>query len=59
MLFRSISYLQDVENVPFGFIDNGLDDYVEEKDVDGDRWVREREQLYPFDDLNYKWDGRL
>jgi hypothetical protein len=47
-----------VENVPFGFIDNGLDDVVE-KDANGDLWRSEREQLYPFDDFNYQWDSRL
>ena len=58
-LQKEISYLQDVDNVPFGFIDNGIDEVVEEIDDKGDRWVREREQLYPFDDLGYKWDTRL
>jgi len=58
VLQKELSYLQDVENVPFGFIDNGLDDVVEQ-DASGDIWRREREQLYPFDDLNYKWDSRL
>ena len=57
-LQKEISYLQDVENVPFGFIDNGIDSpHDSEIDVNGDRWVREREQLYPFDDLNYRWNG--
>ena len=57
-LQKEISYLQDVENVPFGFIDNGIDSpHDSEIDVDGDRWVRDREQLYPFDDLNYRWNG--
>ena len=52
------AYLQDVENVPFGFIDNGLDDFVE-KDANGDLWQGDREQLYPFDDFNYDWRARL
>jgi hypothetical protein len=52
------AYLQDVENVPFGFIDNGLNDTVE-KDANGDLWSRDREQLYPFDDFNYSWNSRL
>ena len=60
ILQKEISYLEDVENVPFGFIDNGIDSpHDTEIDAAGDRWVREREQLYPFDDLNYKWDTRL
>ena len=52
------AYLQDVENVPFGFIDNGLNDTVE-KDANGDLWSRDREQIYPFDDFNYSWNSRL
>jgi hypothetical protein len=48
----------DTQLVPFGFIDDGLREDVE-KDENGDIWLREREQLYPFDDLNYKWDTRL
>ena len=57
-LQKEISYLQYVENVPFGFIDNGIDSpHDSEIDVDGDRWVCDREQLYPFDDLNYRWNG--
>jgi hypothetical protein len=60
VLQKELSYLEDVENVPFGFIDNGIDSpHDTEIDAAGDRWVREREQLYPFDDLNYAWDTRL
>ena len=60
VLQKEISYLEDVENVPFGFIDNGIDSPLDsELDAKGDLWVREREQLYPFDDLNYKWDTQL
>lgn len=58
VLQKEQAYLQDVDNVPFGFIDNGLDDTVEQ-DANGDLWNRDREQLYPFDDLNYSWDSRL
>jgi hypothetical protein len=58
VLQKELQYLEDVENVPFGFIDNGLDDVVE-KDGNGDIWRSEREQLYPFDDFNYQWDSRL
>ena len=58
VLQKELQYLGDVENVPFGFIDNGLDDVVE-KDGNGDLWRSEREQLYPFDDFNYQWDSRL
>lgn len=59
-LQKEQAYLQDVDNVPFGFIDNGIDSPLDsEIDANGDRWVSERERLYPFDDLNYQWDTRL
>jgi hypothetical protein len=58
VLQKEQAYLQDVENVPFGFIDNGLDDYAE-KDDNGDLWVSGRESMYPFDSLNYDWDSKL
>lgn len=58
VLQKEQAYLQDVENVPFGFIDNGLDDLVEQ-DVNGDLWRRDRESMYPFDNLNYEWDSKL
>jgi hypothetical protein len=57
-LQKEQAYLQDVENVPFGFIDNGLDDIVEQ-DANGDLWKADRERYCPFDDLNYDWTGRL
>jgi hypothetical protein len=58
VLQKEQSYLQDINNVPFGFIDNGLDDFVE-KDANGDIWRADREKMYPFDDLNYDWSGKL
>jgi hypothetical protein len=51
--------LLDREIVPFGFIDNGIDDPHVEKDANGDIWKSEREKLYPFDDMNYNWISRL
>jgi hypothetical protein len=54
-LQREQSYLQDVENVPFGFIDNGLDEVVEQ-DATGDSWYKvDKEGLY----YNDRWDPRL
>jgi hypothetical protein len=57
-LQKEISYLEDVNNVPFGYIDNGLNDSVEQ-DVDGDLWRSDRESFYPFDNLNYDWNSKL
>ena len=54
-LQKELSYLQDVENVPFGFIDNGLDDFVE-KDDKGDLWYDANKKGLYFDD---RWDPRL
>lgn len=49
----------DREITPFGFIDNGIDDPYVEKDANGDIWRSEREQMHPFDDVNYNWNSRL
>ena len=55
VLQKELSYLEDVENVPFGFIDNGLDDFVE-KDDKGDLWYDANKKGLYFDD---RWDPRL
>jgi len=57
VLQKELEYLQDVENVPFGFIDNGIDDpFPDQKDPSGDRWLTtEKEGLYTHDN----WDPRL
>ena len=45
--------IMDQDIVPFGIIDNGLeDDY--EKDDKGELWLRDRERYYPFDDFNWR-----
>ena len=55
VLQKELDYLQDVENVPFGYIDNGLDDIVEE-DANGDQWLKvEKDGLY----MPSNWDPRL
>ena len=44
--------MMDQDMVPFGFIDNGLNDGFE---VDsGDVWYDDRQKKYPFDDLNWR-----
>ena len=49
--------LMDQDLVPFGIIDNGLDDpWDNSKDAQGDLWVEDRKKLYPFD--NFAWDWR-
>ena len=58
-LQKELEYLQDIENVPFGYIDNGLNEPLDERDANGDLWKSDREQMYPFDDLNYQWNNRL
>lgn len=49
-------HIMDSELVPFGIIDDGLED-DRELDSKGDLWVRGRERLYPFDD--YSWEPKL
>ena len=49
--------LMDQDLVPFGIIDNGLDNpWDNPKDAQGDFWVEDRKKLYPFD--NFAWDWR-
>ena len=45
--------IMDQDLVPFGIIDNGLDDTFE-KDDKGDLWFEERAKHYPFDDFNWR-----
>ena len=52
--------IMDSDIVPFGIIDNGLDDpWNNPRDAAGDLWVEERRRLYPFDDFNLDWRNRL
>jgi len=44
--------IMDQDLVPFGIIDNGIDNQGEV--IDGDVWVADREKLYTFDNLD--WD---
>lgn len=52
--------IMDLDFVPFGFIDNGLEPEFE-PDNQGDLWRTEREQMYPFDDFSFVngWNSRL
>jgi hypothetical protein len=50
--------IMDQDIVPFGIIDNGLDDFAD-KDDNGDLWIESRKQLYPFDLMNYDWRSKL
>lgn len=45
--------LMDTDLVPFGIIDNGLNNNSE-VDKDGDVWFTDREKVYPFDDFNWR-----
>ena len=50
----------DQDVVPFGIIDNGLNDPLNENvDSSGDLWVEDRTRQYPFDDFNWMRRGRL
>ncbi len=48
--------IMDQDIVPFGVIDNGLNNNFEQ-DASGDVWFDERRKLYPFDD--YNWSSKL
>lgn len=46
--------VMDQDIVPFGLIDNGLDDPFDKNiDADGDVWIADRKGRYPFDMLEY------
>jgi hypothetical protein len=52
--------LMDTDIVPFGIIDNGIDDpWDNTRDAQGNYWLEERRKLYPFDDYNIDWKSRL
>ena len=44
--------MMDQDMVPFGVIDNGLNDGFEVNS--GDVWYEDRQKKYPFDDLNWR-----
>jgi len=49
--------IMDTDIVPFGAIDNGIDDpWDNPVDAQGDYWIEDRKKLYPFD--NFAWDWR-
>jgi hypothetical protein len=53
-------HIMDQDLVPFGIIDNGLDDpFQDERDAAGDLWVEDRRKKYVFDDFNYDWRAKL
>lgn len=52
--------IMDQDLVPFGAIDNGVDDPFNDKiDANGDRWVEDRMKFYPFDNFEWDWKSRL
>jgi len=55
-LQKEILDVMDRDIVPFGIIDNGIDN-LDERDAAGDLWLEDRTNRYPFDDLN--WSNKL
>jgi len=55
-LQKELFDVMDQDIVPFGIIDNGIDN-PSEKDASGDIWQEDRNRMYPFDDMN--WKSRL
>jgi hypothetical protein len=49
--------IMDQDLVPFGIIDDGLNNTME--NIDGDLWMEDRQKRYPFDDLNIDWRHKL
>lgn len=55
MLQEEQMKLMDEELLPFGIIDNGIDDpFKEDWDYNGEKWANERESKYVFDSVD--WD---
>jgi hypothetical protein len=50
--------IMDQDIVPFGIIDNGINN-MGERDKDGDYWFEDRQNRYPFDDMNFDWRQKL
>lgn len=55
-LQKQLLNLMDEDMVPFGFIDDGIND-PDDFDNKGEKWVEDRMRVYPFDDFN--WSNRL
>ncbi len=55
-LQKELFDVMDQDMVPFGIIDNGIDN-LNEKDASGDIWYEDRSRMYPFDDMN--WSNKL
>jgi hypothetical protein len=52
--------LMDQDIVPFGIIDNGIDDpWNNNRDAQGELWVEDRKRLYPMDNLDWNWRTKL
>ena len=51
--------LMDQDLVPFGIIDNGVDNFDDKIDANGDVWVNDRKSLYPLDDFSWDWRAKL
>ena len=53
-------HIMDQDLVPFGIIDNGIDDpFNDMTDPNGDIWLDDRKKLYPFDNYAYDWRTKL
>lgn len=50
--------IMDQDIVPFGIIDNGIDQ-PGEVDAQGDRWFEDRKSKFPFDNFSWDWREKL
>lgn len=51
-------HIMDQDLVPFGFIDDGINNNYE-RDADGDLWLEDRQKRYPFDNFSINWREKL
>lgn len=52
-------HIMDQDLVPFGIIDNGLDDVFDKELSDGDIWFEDRKNRFPFDNFGWDWKTKL
>jgi hypothetical protein len=50
--------IMDQDLVPFGIIDDGLND-MGEKDAQGDYWFEDKKSRHIFDDMSWDWRAKL
>ena len=51
--------IMDEDMIPFGMMDDGVENYDDERERMFEKWKQSRERLYPLDSHNYDWKERF